>query len=29
MVEEEKKRIIIFGVLHTSRDPETIRKRRK
>ncbi|WP_417888145.1 type II toxin-antitoxin system RelE/ParE family toxin [Zunongwangia sp.] len=29
IVEEEKKRIIVFGVLHTSRDPETIRKRRK
>ncbi len=29
LVEEEKKQVVIFGVLHTSRDPETIRKRRK
>lgn len=27
LVEEEQKRIIIFGVLHTSRDPEIVRKR--
>ncbi|WP_236636836.1 type II toxin-antitoxin system RelE/ParE family toxin [Sinomicrobium soli] len=27
LVEEEQKRIIIFGVLHTSRNPEIIRKR--
>lgn len=29
LVEEDKKQIIIFGVLHTSRDPETIQKREK
>lgn len=27
LVEEKQKRIIVFGVLHTSRDPEIIRKR--
>ena len=27
LVEEEQKRIIIFGVLHTSRNPEIVRKR--
>ena len=27
LVEEEQKRIVIFGVLHTSRDPEIVRKR--
>jgi plasmid stabilization system protein ParE len=27
LVEEEQKRIIIFGILHTSRDPEITRKR--
>ena len=27
LVEEEKKSIVIFGVLHTSRNPEIIRKR--
>lgn len=26
-VEEEQKRILIFGILHTSRNPETGRKR--
>ena len=29
LVEEEKEQVVIFGVLHTSRDPEMIRKRRK
>ena len=29
LLEEEKKQVVIFGVLHTSRDPDTIRKRRK
>lgn len=29
LVEEEIKRIIVFGVLHTSRNPEIIRKRIK
>lgn len=29
LVEEEQKRIIVFGVLHTSRNPEIIRKRIK
>ena len=29
LVEEEKEQVVIFGVLHTSRDPETIRSRRK
>jgi len=29
LLEEEAKRIIIFGVLHTSRNPEIIRKRIK
>ena len=29
LVEEEQKRIIIFGVLHTSRNPEIVRKRIK
>lgn len=29
LVEEEKKQVVIFGVLHTSRNPEMIRKRRK
>lgn len=29
LVEEEKKRIIVFGVLHTSRNPEIVRKRTK
>lgn len=29
LVEEEKKRIIIFGVLHTRRNPEIARKRIK
>lgn len=29
LVEEEKKQVVIFGVLHTSRDPEMIRKRKK
>lgn len=29
LVEEEQKRIVIFGVLHTSRNPEIIRKRVK
>ncbi len=28
-VEEAHKRVVIFGVLHTSRDPELIRKRLK
>jgi len=27
LVEEEKKRIVVFGVLHTSRNPEIVRKR--
>jgi len=27
LVEEEQKRIVIFGVLHTSRNPEIVRKR--
>lgn len=29
LVEQEKKRIIVFGVLHTSRNPEIVRKRIK
>jgi toxin ParE1/3/4 len=29
LVEEEQKRIVIFGVLHTSRNPEIVRKRIK
>lgn len=29
LVEEEQERIIIFGVLHTSRNPEIVRKRIK
>lgn len=29
LVEEEQKRIIVFGVLHTSRNPEIIRYRIK
>ena len=29
LVEEEQKRIVVFGVLHTSRNPEIIRKRIK
>lgn len=29
LVEEEQKRIIIFGVLHTSRNPEIVKKRIK
>lgn len=29
LVEEEQKRIIVFGVLHTSRNPEIVRKRIK
>lgn len=29
LVEEEKKQVVIFGVLHTSRNPEIIRKRVK
>ena len=29
LVEEEQKRVIVFGVLHTSRDPEIVRKRIK
>lgn len=29
LVEEEQKRVIIFGVLHTSRNPEIVRKRIK
>lgn len=29
LIEEEKKLVVIFGVLHTSRDPDTVRKRRK
>lgn len=28
-VEEQQKRVIIFGILHTSRDPELVRKRIK
>lgn len=28
LVEKEKKQVVIFGVLHTSRTPETISKRR-
>lgn len=27
LVEEEQKRIVVFGVLHTSRNPEIVRKR--
>lgn len=27
LIEESKKQIIIFGVLHTSRNPKTIKKR--
>lgn len=29
LVEEEQKRIVVFGVLHTSRNPEIIRRRIK
>jgi plasmid stabilization system protein ParE len=29
LVEEEQKRIIVFGILHTSRDPEIVRERIK
>lgn len=29
LVEEEQKRIIVFGVLHTRRNPEIVRKRIK
>ncbi|MEL4309157.1 type II toxin-antitoxin system RelE/ParE family toxin [Joostella sp. CR20] len=29
LVEEEQKRIVVFGVLHTSRNPEIIRSRVK
>lgn len=29
LIEEEKKQIVIVGVLHTSRNPDTIRKRNK
>lgn len=29
LVEEDKKRIVIFGVLHTRRNPEIARKRMK
>ncbi len=27
LVEEKQKRIVVFGVLHTSRNPEIVRKR--
>ena len=27
LVEEKQKRIIVFGILHTSRNPEIVRKR--
>jgi len=27
LIEEEQKRVVIFGVLHTSRNPEIVRKR--
>ena len=27
LIEEEKKQVIIFGVLHTRRDPEIVRRR--
>jgi plasmid stabilization system protein ParE len=27
LVEEEQKQIVVFGVLHTSRNPEIVRKR--
>lgn len=29
LIEEEHKRIVILGVLHTSRDPETVKRRKK
>jgi len=29
LVEEKKRQVIVFGLLHTSRNPETIRKRIK
>ena len=29
LVEEEQKRIIVFGVLHTSRNPDIVKKRAK
>ena len=29
LVEEEQKQIVVFGVLHTSRNPEIVRKRIK
>jgi plasmid stabilization system protein ParE len=29
LVEEEQKRIVVFGVLHTSRNPEIVRERIK
>lgn len=29
LIEEEKKQILIAGVLHTSRNPDTVRKRNK
>ncbi len=29
LVEEEQKRVIVFGILHTSRNPEIVRKRIK
>lgn len=29
LVEEEQKRIVVFGVLHTSRNPEIVRRRIK
>jgi plasmid stabilization system protein ParE len=29
LIDEEKKRIIVFGLLHTSRNPELVRKRIK
>jgi plasmid stabilization system protein ParE len=29
LVEEEKKRVVVVGILHTSRDPENIRKRKR
>lgn len=27
LVEEEQKRIVVFGILHTSRNPEAVRRR--
>ncbi len=29
LLEEEKKQVVIFGVMHTNRDPDIIRKRWK